>query len=163
MAERNTVVRMLDKVIEVDDAQIVYKHFGEEDSRGFTWRFYDPTIADELCKRYVVDGHTPLNVKEKMDNDGNIYYDLDIKIKPNNYGPKIYVRADGNKAILDLQDYCTLDKSYIVRFDFDFRVYPYDYKGRTGMAAALNVAQADIFSKRDRFADDIPVVYEDED
>jgi len=155
-----TKVRIMDDgTVQVDDAKIRFKNFEGRPTkfnpkggvRSFLWVIEDEEVADELKDM----GFT--GVKEYRNNDGDIVWQLDIKIRFNDKGPIIYMASRGKKIRLREEDdkaLAKLDEVYISRFDFDFA--PHGYDGRDGhtQTAYLRSAKATLFEYGSRFDDD---------
>lgn len=155
-------------ILQIDDARIVFRNFEGRASkynrlgdRNFALVIDDQEIADALIKE-------GWNVRIKpAREEGDIpFMYMPVKVKFNNYGPKVYLKTGDKKNRLDEDTVSCLDDVDILRVDLDVR--PYDWEmadgknGRTAYLQAICVEQ-----ELDRFASeqvhfDVPATNEDE-
>ncbi len=155
-------------ILQIDDARIVFRNFEGRASkynrlgdRNFALVIDDQEIADALIKE-------GWNVRIKpAREEGDIpFMYMPVKVKFNNYGPKVYLKTGDKKNRLDEDTVSCLDDVDILRVDLDVR--PYDWEmadgknGRTAYLQAICVEQ-----EVDRFAGeqvhfDVPATNEDE-
>ena len=143
-------------ILQIDDARIVFRNFegraskyNRQGDRNFALVIDDEEIAEAL----------------KEEGDIPFMYML-VKVKFNNYGPKVYLKTGDRKNRLNEDTVSCLDDVSILRVDLDVR--PYDWEmsdgksGRTAYLQAICVEQ-----EVDRFAGDqvhldVPTMNEDE-
>ena len=140
-------------ILQIDDARIVFRNFEGRASkynrlgdRNFALVIDDQEIADALIKE-------GWNVRIKpAREEGDIpFMYMPVKVKFNNYGPKVYLKTGDKKNRLDEDTVSCLDDVDILRVDLDVR--PYDWEmadgknGRTAYLQAICVEQ-----EVDRFA-----------
>lgn len=161
--EYDTIVRKNGKIYEVDDACIALKwrNFSGENGyepgkRSFLW-----CIQDEETAQYLKDeGFT--NVKRKEGEDGSVYWQLEIKVKYNEYGgPKIRVISNGKRVNITEETAKTLDNISISRIDFDIAPHVDERKGtQTAYLRGARIVQSESVSRFDRNDDDYEVIDE---
>ena len=77
---------------------------------------------------------------------------LPVKIKFNDYGPKVYLTSGSNRVVLDEESISCLDNIEIENADLDIRPYDWDVNGKQGRTAYLQGGL--ITQKVDRFSED---------
>lgn len=155
-------------ILQIDDARIVFRNFegraskyNRQGDRNFALVIDDEEIAEALKK----DGWNIRIKPPKEEGDIPFMYML-VKVKFNNYGPKVYLKTGDRKNRLNEDTVSCLDDVSILRVDLDIR--PYDWEmsdgksGRTAYLQAICVEQ-----EVDRFAGDqvhldVPSTIEDE-
>ena len=161
--EYDTVVRRVGKLYEVDDACIAlrYRNFSGENGfepgkRSFLWCIQDEETAEYLKE----EGFT--NVKRKDCDDGSCYWQLEIKIKYNEYGgPTIHVISNGKKIRITEDTVGKLDNISIARIDFDIAPHVDERKGtQTAYLRGARIVQSESASRFDRDDDEYEVVDE---
>ena len=140
-------------ILQIDDARIVFRNFegraskyNRQGDRNFALVIDDREIADAL----INEGWNVRIKPPREDGDAPFMYML-VKVKFNNYGPKVYLKTGDVKNRLDEESVRCLDDVEIARVDLDIR--PYDWEmsdgksGRTAYLQAICVEQ-----EVDRFA-----------
>ena len=145
-------------ILQIDDARIIWRNFRGEGSkfnregdRNFALVIPDEETADRLTQ----DGWN-IKVKPARDPDEAPLMVLPVKVKFNDRGPNIYLRAGRNTTLLDEETIGRLDRINISQIDMDIRPYdwviqegtPNEKSGRTAYLQGMDVVQ-----DTDRFAD----------
>lgn len=145
-----TVIKKSGKILQVDNAKIRYKNFSgvgtaynHAGDRNFVWVIEDEDLAEDLKE-------WGYNVKEKTNRDGDPVWNVTVKVKFNDYGPKIFLLNDGSKkkTLLDADTVGCLDGAFIIQFDMDLRESEWNVNGKSGIALYLNSARAIIEANR---------------
>lgn len=139
-------------ILQIDNARIVFKNFAgkatsynAEGQRNFGVVIPNADMAEDLRSR-------GWNVKERPPRDKEdapLYY-LPVKVKFNEYGPKIYLRSGEAVNKLNEKTCKNIDKVGILYCDMDIR--PYDWvnmegtadekRGRSAYLVSMDVVQA---------------------
>lgn len=151
----DTQVKVVGKILQVDDAKIRFKNFegrgdkfNREGDRNFEWVIENEDLAADLSE-------WGWNVKEKETPDGDVYWSLKIKIKFTDFGPNVYMKVDDKpKVKLDEDTIGMLDECYISRIDMDLRPYDWEISGKSGRTAYLDGALVTKISRSNRFSDE---------
>lgn len=127
-------------ILQIDDAVITFKNFaGKGDmynragDRKFALRIFSQEIADKL----IEEGWN-VRVKPPRNEGDDPFIYMDVKVKFNNFGPKIYLESGDAVNELDEHTVGCLDHIRIGRVDLDIR--PYDWEltgGKRGRSAYL--------------------------
>ena len=136
-------------IIQIDDCRITYKNFSgtpsqynREGDRNFALIIPDRQLADDLI-------HNGWNVHIKPpreDGDDPFMY-LPVKVKFNDYGPKVYLVTGKRMNRLDEDSVSMLDHLSMKQIDMDIRPYDWgpigpDQKyGRTAYLQSIRVVQ----------------------
>ena len=141
-------------MIQLDDARITFTHFSGERNkfhkvgeRDFCVVIDDTEIADAL-----VDEGWNVKIKPPREEGDMPFMYLKVKVRFNNFGPRVYLETGNNVTLLNEDTIESLDKIDILSVDMDIR--PYDYEkddGGTGRAAYLN--SMSVVQKLDRIAE----------
>lgn len=95
-----------------------------------------------------------VRIKPPRDADDTLFMHLPVKVKFNDRGPRVYLKAGDNMTELDASTVKCLDRVDILNVDMDIRPYDYDVDelgrgtGRTAYLQSICVTQ-----EFDRFAD----------
>lgn len=139
-------------ILQIDDARIIFRNFSGRGSqynrvgdRDFSLVIDDEEIADALERE-------GWNVKRKPPrNEGDDeFIFMKVKVKFNDYGPKIYVVSGGNRVELDEESVSQLDNIDIISCSMDIRPYDWDVNGKQGRTAYLQAIE--VVQNVDRFA-----------
>ena len=133
-------------VLQIEDAIIIYRNFGGEDSKYN--REGDRNFAviipnQEICDQLTAEGWN-VKIKPPRDEDDTPFMFLPVKVKFNNRGPNIYVQSAGNVTRLTEETVGMLDEIDIQSVDMDLRPYDWEVNGKEGRSAylqAMNVIQ----------------------
>lgn len=147
------ITPVTDKIIQVDDARIIFRNFAGEPSkfnskgdRNFSLVIDDKESADKL----IEDGWN-VKIKAPRDEDDTPLMFLPIKVRFNDRGPRAYLNTGRGKPVeLDEESIECLDNIDILSVDLDIRAFDWEVNGKTGRAAylqSIHVTQA-----VDRFA-----------
>lgn len=133
-------------ILEIEDARLVYKNFaGEggkynrEGDRNFCVVLPNREVADLLAANTNKYG-VPWNVKVKppIDEGGDEFIYLPVKIKFNSRGPKIYVKSGRAVNIFDESIAHEIDNMVIKSVDLNIRPYDDVVNGKPFRAAYLD-------------------------
>ena len=145
-------------ILQIDDASLIYKNFegrgdryNREGDRNFSIRIFDPEIA-ELLTNDVNKGGAGWNVKIKpaREEGGDPFMYLTVKVKFNEYGPKVYLKTGDAVNELDEESIGCLDNIDILSVDLDIRPYDDEINGKPFRAAYLQSMH--VTQRIDRFA-----------
>lgn len=152
-------------ILQIDDAVITYKNFAgkgsmynREGNRQFSLIISSQEIADKLSEY-----GWNVRVKPPRNEGDDPFMYLDVKVKFNEFGPKIYLESGDAVNELDEHTVGCLDRIRIGRVDLDIR--PFDWElpgGKRGRSAYLQGMRV-VQRIDDRFAsmyageeDDVP-------
>lgn len=150
-------------ILMIDDARITFRNFAGEASqynragdRKFSLIIPNEAIVEELQKDVNEDGASwNIKVKPPRDVDDDPMYFMDVKVKFNQYGPKVYLVSEGVQRPLDEETVGILDKISIAKVDLDIRPYDNITNGkpyRTAYLQSIRVYQRT--DRYDRFAEE---------
>lgn len=141
-------------ILQIDNAHIIFRNFSGEASkfnregdRNFALRIFDQDIADKL-----LDLGWNVKIKPPREEGEDPFMYLPVKIKFNDYGPKVYLKSGSNRVVLDEESISCLDNIEIENADLDIRPYDWDVNGKQGRTAYLQGGL--ITQKVDRFSED---------
>ena len=141
-------------ILQIDNAHIIFRNFSGEASkfnregdRNFALRIFDQDIADKL-----LDLGWNIKIKPPREEGEDPFMYLPVKIKFNDYGPKVYLKSGSNRVVLDEESISCLDNIEIENADLDIRPYDWDVNGKQGRTAYLQGGL--ITQKVDRFSED---------
>lgn len=141
-------------ILQIDNAHIIFRNFSGEASkfnregdRNFALRIFDQDIADKL-----LDLGWNVKIKPPREEGEDPFMYLPVKIKFNDYGPKVYLKSGSNRVVLDEESISCLDNIEIENADLDIRPYVWDVNGKQGRTAYLQGGL--ITQKVDRFSED---------
>lgn len=145
--------------ISIENAHLIFLNFeGKKDAfnttgeRGFAIAL-DP--KGTLIKELEDDGWHVKYPKERDDiddeEDTRTPY-LPVKVRADNYPPKVILIADDNKNILQPEEYKMIDTADIENVDLVITPYSWEFNGKTGISAYLKsiyvTLQTDMFTKK---------------
>lgn len=140
-------------ILQIDEARIVYRNFAGEGSkfnregdRNFAVVIPDEELANEL----IAEGWN-VKIKPPRDEDEAPFMYLPVKVKFNDNGPNVYLRAGSRMTQLDEDSIECLDAIEILSVDMDIRPYDWEVNGKTGRTAYLQ--DIHVTQKIDRFAE----------
>lgn len=140
-------------VAQIDDAKITYRNFSGEGSpynregdRNFAVIIPDAEIANELIK----EGWN-VKVKPPREEGDEPFRYMSVKVKFNDYGPRIYLQSGKSKRELTESNVSSLDKIEIESVSMDLRPYDWERNGETGRSAYLQGMW--VTQRLDRFAE----------
>ena len=148
-------------IVQMDDARIIWPNFeGRGDKfnrpgdRNFTVVIPNMEMADALKDLgYNVKISPPREEGEEP------FIKLGVKVRFNEYGPKVYLQTGERKVLLTEETIGCLDRIDISSFDLDIRPYVWELPdGSTGTSAYLQGAL--VVQELDRFGD--YTAYDDE-
>lgn len=141
-------------ILQIDNAHIIFRNFAGEASkfnregdRNFALRIFDQGIADKL-----LDLGWNVKIKPPREEGEDPFMYLPVKIKFNDYGPKVYLKSGSNRVTLDEESISCLDNIEIENADLDIRPYDWEVNGKQGRTAYLQGGL--ITQKVDRFSED---------
>lgn len=140
-------------VAQIDDAKITYRNFSGEGSpynregdRNFAVIIPNAEIANELIK----EGWN-VKVKPPREEGDEPFRYMSVKVKFNDYGPRIYLQSGRSKRELTEANVSSLDKIEIDSVNMDLRPYDWERNGETGRSAYLQGMW--VTQRLDRFAE----------
>lgn len=140
-------------VAQIDDAKITYRNFSGEGSpynregdRNFAVIIPNAEIANELIK----EGWN-VKVKPPREEGDEPFRYMSVKVKFNDYGPRIYLQSGKTKRELTEANVNSLDKIEIDSVNMDLRPYDWERNGETGRSAYLQGMW--VTQRLDRFAE----------
>lgn len=144
--------------ISIENAHLIFLNFeGKPDAfntkseRGFAIAL-DP--KGTLIKELEDDGWHVKYPKERddIDEEDNRTPYLPVKVRTNNYPPKVILIADDNKTILQPEEYKMIDTADIENVDLVITPYSWEFNGKTGISAYLKsiyvTLRTDKFTKK---------------
>lgn len=141
-------------ILQIDNAHIIFRNFAGEASkfnregdRNFALRIFDQDIADKL-----LDLGWNVKIKPPREEGEDPFMYLPVKVKFNDYGPKVYLKSGSNRVVLDEESISCLDNIEIENADLDIRPYDWEVNGKQGRTAYLQGGL--ITQKVDRFSED---------
>lgn len=141
-------------ILQIDNAHIIFRNFAGEASkfnregdRNFALRIFDQDVADKL-----LDLGWNVKIKPPREEGEDPFMYLPVKIKFNDYGPKVYLKSGSNRVTLDEESISCLDNIEIENANLDIRPYDWEVNGKQGRTAYLQGGL--ITQKVDRFSED---------
>lgn len=143
--------------LQIDNARILWPNFAgaekgydREGDRNFTLVFDNEALVDEL----IADGW---NIKKRASDDPDEPPFMTMKVKLSYkeradgsvFGPKAYLWTNGIRNELDQDSIACLDHIDRGEINMDIRPHDWEYHGKTGRTARLNVIE--VFQNVDRF------------
>ena len=143
--------------LQIDDARIIWtnfegreKQYDREGDRNFTLVFDDEELVDELIEK-------GWNIRKRPSDDPDeppfmtMKVKLSYKERPDGsvMGPTAYLWTNGVRNTLDQDSIACLDQIDRGEVNLDIRPHDWDYRGKTGRTARLNVIE--VFQNVDRF------------
>lgn len=139
-------------IVQFEGIRITHKNFSgtpskynREGDRNFSIVIDDVDIAEALQK----EGWN-VRIKPPRDEDDAPFMYLPVKIKFNEYGPKVYLENEIKRVQLDEEMIDCLDHADIQEIEIDVCPYDWDVNGKTGRTAYLQAMY--VVQKIDRFA-----------
>lgn len=141
-------------ILQIDDAVIIYRNFagrGDKFNREGDRNFAVVIPDEELANRLIKDGWN-VKVKPPREEGDDPFMFLPVKVKFNDYGPRVYLISGNRKNELDEESVKCLDDVDILNVDLDIRPYDWEVNGKAGRTAYLQsiavVQQLDRFAER---------------
>lgn len=142
--------------LQIDNARIIWtnfagkeKQYDREGDRNFTLVFDDEELVDELIDK-------GWNIRKRVTTDENgddsLFMTMKVKLsyRPDGSGgPKAYLWSNGHRTVLDDESIGCLDQIDRGEVNLDIRPHDWEYHGKTGRTARLNVIE--VFQNVDRF------------
>lgn len=126
-------------ILQIDDARITYKNFSgapsqynREGDRNFALIIPERQLADEL----IGDGWN-VHIKPPREEGDDPFMYLPVKVKFNDYGPKVYLVTGKRMNRLDEDSVSMLDHISMRQIDMDIRPYDWNVNGKAGRTAYL--------------------------
>ena len=142
-------------ILEINDARIIYRNFSgrgdkfnREGDRNFSLLIPDTEVADTL----VEEGWN-VKIKDPRDEGDVPFMHLPVKVKFNDRGPIVYLKAGNRQVRLDEDAVSCLDNIDILSVDLDIRPYDWDVNGKQGRTAYLQSIR--VTQRVDRFTEDM--------
>ena len=144
-------------ILMIDDARITFRNFAGEPTqfnrqgdRNFALVIPDQDIVDALQGDVNEDGASwNVKIKPPRDIDDAPFMYLPVKVKFNQYGPRIYLVSDGVQKQLDEESVDMLDKISIEKVDLDVRPYDNITSGKPYRTAYLQTIR--VYQRADRY------------
>lgn len=140
-------------IVQMDDVRITFKNFSgkgdkfnREGDRNFAIVIDDQECADAL----IAEGWN-VRVKPPREEGDDPFMYLPVKVKFNDYGPRVCLITNGRKNMLDEDTVGELDRIAIEKIDLDIRPYNWEVNGKTGRTAYLETIE--VTQRLDRFAE----------
>lgn len=145
-------------ILQIDDAIITHKNFegrgdkyNREGDRNFSVIIDDPAIAEMLQNDTNKQGvGWNVKIKPAREEGDTPFMFLNVKVKFNDRGPKVYLITGDRKNELDEDSVGILDDIEIESVDLDIRPYDGEMNGRPFRSAYLQGIH--VVQKIDRFA-----------
>lgn len=145
-------------IVEINDARLVWKNFSgrgdmynREGNRNFELVIPNQELADALINDKNEFGvGWNVKVKAPRDVDDMPFMHLNVKVKFNARGPKVYLVSGNKRITLDEDSIGMLDNIDIHKVDLDIR--PYDDEGKFGPFRAAYLQSMCVVQEIDRFA-----------
>ena len=126
-------------ILQIDDARIIFRNFSGEPSkfnregdRNFAVVIEDEEIADAL-----VDDGWNVKIRPLREEDDTPFMYLPVKVKFNDYGPKVYLVTGKRMNRLDEDSVSMLDHISMRQIDMDIRPYDWNVNSKAGRTAYL--------------------------
>lgn len=147
------------RILQIDDARIVYRNFtgaatkfNRAGDRNFALVIDDREIADALIADVNADGMGwNVKVKPPREEGDEPFMFLPVKVKFNEYGPKVYLRTNSKMVRLDEESVRMLDDIDIEKVDLDIRPSDGEVQGKAYRTAYLQ--SICVTQRVDRFMD----------
>lgn len=138
----------------IDDARIIFRNFSgaqtQYNRKGD--RNFSLVIDSEEAARKLESEGWNIKIKPPRDEDDTPLMFLPVKVKFNDYGPRVYLKSGDNFNELSEATVDTLDNIDIVSADMDIRPFDWEVNGKTGRTAYLEgitvIQQIDRFRAR---------------
>lgn len=142
-------------ILQIDDAHIIYRNFSGAPSKFNREgdRNFAVVIPDEDIKDALVERGWNVKVKPPREEGDAPFMSMPVKIKFNDYGPRVYLKTGSKLNTLDEDTVDILDNIDIESVDLDIRPYDWEVNGKTGRTAYLQGIK--VIQKIDRFAADL--------
>lgn len=140
-------------ILQIDNARIIFRNFRGEASK-FN-REGDRNFAviidnEEIADRLAADGWN-VKIKPPKEDDDMPFMYLQVKVKFNGRGPRVYLKTGRAMNRLDEDSIDCLDDIDISGVDLDIRPYDWEVNGKTGRTAYLQ--SIEVTQECDRFMD----------
>ena len=126
-------------ILQIDDARLVYRNFAgapskfnREGDRNFAIVIDNQDLADKL----IEEGWN-VKIKQPREEGDEPFIYLPVKVKFNDYGPKVYLTSGDRTNMLDEESVGILDRIRILSADLDVRPYDWEVNGKEGRTAYL--------------------------
>lgn len=144
-------------ILMIDDARVTFRNFAGEATqfnrpgdRNFALVIPDQEIVDALQGDVNEDGASwNVKIKPPRDVDDAPFMYMPVKVKFNQYGPRIYLVSDGVQRQLDEDSVGMLDKISIEKVDLDIRPYDNITSGKPYRTAYLQTIR--VYQRVDRY------------
>ena len=139
-------------ILQIDDARIIYRNFSGAPSKFNREgdRNFAVVIPNEDIKDALIEKGWNVKIKPPREDGDTPFMILPIKIKFNDYGPRVYLKTGDKMNTLDEETIDILDNIDIASVDLDVRPYDWEVNGKTGRTAYLQGIK--VTQEIDRFA-----------
>lgn len=139
-------------ILQIDNAIIAFRNFkGEagkfnhEGERNFAVVIPNEELANELTDR-----GWNVKIKPPREEGDTPFMYLQVKVKFNSRGPRVYLRFNDSVTALDEDTIGCIDDVSILNVNLDIRPYDWEVNGKTGRTAYLQ--SMEVTQDLDRFA-----------
>lgn len=142
-------------ILQIDDARIVYRNFSGEESKFNRKgdRNFAIVIPDEDIKDALIERGWNVKIKPPREEGDVPFMVMPVKIKFNDYGPRVYLKTGNKLNELNEDTVDILDNIEFEQVDLDIRPYDWEVNNKTGRTAYLQAIK--VVQKIDRFASDL--------
>ena len=142
-------------ILQIDDARIVYRNFSGEESKFNRKgdRNFAIVIPDEDIKDALIERGWNVKIKPPREEGDVPFMVMPVKIKFNDYGPRVYLKTGSKLNELNEDTVDILDNIEFEQVDLDIRPYDWEVNNKTGRTAYLQAIK--VVQKIDRFASDL--------
>ncbi|HAH18439.1 MAG TPA: hypothetical protein DCL29_05460 [Eubacterium sp.] len=129
--------------IVIENARLIFRNFSGEEGRFNSKgnRNFCVLLEDDLARDLEDDGWNVKYLKPREEGDEPQPY-LQVKVRFDNYPPKIVIITSKGKRQLDEDEVKNLDWFIFDKVDVKIRPYTYDINGKKGVAAYLKTMYA---------------------
>ena len=139
--------------LQIDEAKIIHRNFegrsskyNREGDRNFSVVIPNRESADELIER-----GWNVKIREPKEEGDDPFFYLPVKVKFNNWGPRVYLVSGNHHVRLEEDVVKMLDKDIVIQSaSMDLRPSHWEVNGKTGVTAYLK--SIEIIQEIDRFA-----------
>lgn len=148
------VKRRKREMLEIENAQIIWKNFAGEPDKFHTkggYRNFNVVIEDPELAQQMADDGWNVKIRAPREEGEKPLNTLEVCVSFENYPPKVVMVTSRNKVELDEESVRCLDTADILSADLIISPYHYDVNGKQGIKAYLKTAYITI--EEDRFAE----------
>lgn len=133
-------------ITDEDIVTIKYRNFGRKSDdfnpEGPKYSNFWVVLTEKKADELRAEG---FNIRERENQDGDIEFRLQVFISgKDEWFPKIIKKCNGRKTVLDRESMATLDRDELERVDLAITKGRWEFNGRSGIKAWLNVGEFEI-------------------